>query len=238
MKHIILFSLALSMPAAAHARYCADPAKVAEQIQDCQDNERMSEAAVLCLEKFEKAINVATAAVNVGMAAKGAASKATQAGKQSNALADYQLSQAALAALIAEGQGAQEETAKFFDAVVWPEDADEPEIVGNDFEAFVNGEACYKDNRDVIGKVMSVFDNHLTQLIEAKDQSQALEAGSGKNEGKMGSLNGEAGNAGASSAADAKAKAGAKAPAISGEDKRGESGISGIKENEERKRKK
>lgn len=186
-KYFPLFLTAILSPGFAQARFCEDPARINQQVQDCSDNERFSEAAVLCLEKFEAAISLAKGAVNAGSAMNSAASKSQQSSKQTNAKKDYQLSKATLNTLISQAKAAQEETSKYFDGVVWPEDFDNEELTG-DLDEFLKSESCYQDNRELIGKVLGNFDNYISQLIAAKEQGETLEAGTKGNEGGLTSL--------------------------------------------------
>lgn len=165
------------LPATASARLCADPAQVLARASDCYDNEYVSEAAVSCIEGFEASVKAATAGMSAAQAAAGKASKDSQSARQQNANTDYKLSEATLNALLASARAARAETQVYFKNVLEPEDADEPEITGGDIDAFLNDEACYKDNRDVIQSVLDTFDEHIANLEKAKAASQSLGAG-------------------------------------------------------------
>lgn len=182
--------LLLVLPTLAEAGfYCTPPDELNQNVEDCTDNDYMSEAAVLCLQKFEKSIKVAQAAVKTTTAAQNAAAKKTQAGKQNNAMLNYNFSKATLDSLIAQGKQAQEEVAFYYDDVALPEDTDEPRITGPDLQAFLDSNSCYKDNRDAIAMVLEDFDHHLSELQGARDVSQDLENATNKNETQLDTIN-------------------------------------------------
>ncbi len=177
-----------TLSASAAVRYCADPADLHAKAQDCSDNELFSGAAVECLEGIEKAIEMQKAAVSANLASKGAASKANQAGKQNNAMLDYALSKDVLNLLIAQAKAAQLEAAGFYDNVIWPTDWDEPKITGKNFDAFLNSDGCYKDNRDMIASVLANFDTYIAQLEEARDVAEKMQKATSGKETSMVSL--------------------------------------------------
>ena len=182
---VIAASLIAAIPSAAHARLCADPARVLAKASDCFDNEHLSEAAIECVEGFEASVKAATTGMSAAQAKAAAASKDSQAARQQNANVDYKLSAATLTALLASARAAKAETEVYFKSVLEPEDADEPEITGDDIDAFLNEEACYKDNRDVIQSVLDTFDEHIANLEKAKAASQDLGSGAASNRDEM-----------------------------------------------------
>jgi hypothetical protein len=232
-KKILLLALVAFHPGFAEAaRYCADPVEISNRARNCGDNEDFSGAAVECLEKFEKAIETQKAAMAVNMAAKGAASAKSQAGKQNNAMLDYMLSKEALNLLIDQAKKAQTETAAYYDQVVWPEDWDEPKITGPDFDAFLNSDPCYKDNRDMIANVLGDFDNYIAQLEEARDLSSNMQKATSGKETSMDSLS-------AGVTAEGKKATGPKAPdtKVSGKSPKKASNITGVEEDAKKRNK-
>ena len=189
MKSLVLAaSLIASFPASASARLCADPERVLAKASDCFDNEYISEAAIECVEGFEASVKAATAGMSAAQAKAGAASKDSQAARQQNANVDYRLSAATLTSLLASARAARAETEVYFKSVLEPEDADEPQITGSDIDAFLNEEACYKDNRDVIQSVLDTFDEHIANLEKAKASSQDLGSGAAANRDEMNNM--------------------------------------------------
>jgi hypothetical protein len=219
-KTLFLFLCGTSLNSAHAARQCEDPAVVNARVADSTENEYFAEAAVLCLMKFEKALEVSKATVAAKSAVNAAKDSATQASKQNNAMLDYKLSKDSLDRLIAQAKQAQEETAEYFDSVVWPEDFDEPEITGPDLDAYLNSDPDYKDNRDLIANVLSDFYTYIAELEAARDGSEQLEAATSGNQSTMSSL-------GTSSVSAKPTKAAAPAPTK--KDKQRQSDITGTK---------
>lgn len=182
-----VFSSVSPDPAQA-SMVCASLESLASEANDCTDNIVFAEAAVECLEKLEGAIDAQKKAVSADMKKLGNQAKSTQAAKQANSMLDYRLSKATLERLIGMAKDAQRETSGFLDSVMWPEDSDNPDITGPDFEAFLESDSCYKDNKDVITSVLKDFDDHIADLEKAKEVSQTLEASTQGRETSMDSL--------------------------------------------------
>lgn len=185
---MILSFLSIQPEAALAARVCMNPAGPISEANSCADNLVFADAAVECLERLEGQIKAQTGALGAGLDALGSKAVGSQAGKQKNSVLDYKLSAASLDILIGMAKDAQKETAVYLDSVVWPEDSDNPEITGPDFEAFLNSDPCYKDNKDVIARVMNDFDVYIAELEEARDVSNQLEAASHRHENSLDSL--------------------------------------------------
>lgn len=186
IAYAVLLSVTLE-PAKA-SQVCASPDSLAAEANDCTDNIVFSEAAVECLEKLEGAIDAQSKAVSASMKNIGSQAKRSQAAKQTNSKLDYRLSKATLEKLIAMAKNAQRETSGFLDSVMWPEDFDNEEITGPDFEAFLESDSCYKENKDLITNVLKDFDDHIAELEKAKEASQVLEASTQGRETSMDSI--------------------------------------------------
>lgn len=179
MKKIILAIILLPLSSKADF-YCADPAEVAAKVQgDCKNNEYYSEAAVFCMEKFEKALKQAQNAAKASLAA--AKAQKGQAGAQKNAMLKYNMSKDVLDSLINQAKQAQEEVLDYREQLPWGEDADEPATFGGDIDAMLNDEPCHKDNKDFLAEVAEDFDIHLAQLEDARDLAEGLESSTSGN---------------------------------------------------------
>lgn len=190
-KLVSILSIGLLLsPAAFAGYYCADPKLVAGKTHgDCSDNEYVSEAAVLCLEKLEAEIDAAQKAVSAAAAAHAQADAGTQQSKEQNAGADYHFSEATLALLIAHAEKAQAEIVQYDKKVLaMPEDFDEPEITGMDTETYLKSTPCFADNRKVLQNVLLDFDKHISDLQFAKDNSEKLRGGTQTNAAGLGTV--------------------------------------------------
>lgn len=149
----------------AFASYCASPAAFRPKVQDCDDNEYVAEAAVLCLDKLEAAVKGATK--DLRTAADKLAVTNNQQTSQTDSSGYYGLSQDKLNALLAAGQAARAEVLAYQNEVKWPEDWDNEEITGtsdHDFEEFLASEPCHHDAKTLIDRIVQEIDKHLADL--------------------------------------------------------------------------
>lgn len=172
------------LPAAAEAGfYCADPSLVRRNTgEDCMNNEYVSEAAVLCLEKLEGEIQKAKSTTTVAGAAHLAASRSSQEGREKNAAVDFGFSKETLDGLIRHARQAQEEVIYLDQSeLVYPEDYDEPEVTGMDTATYLKTTPCYGENHEVITHVLEDFDYYISDLEHARDMAADLLGNSEKN---------------------------------------------------------
>jgi hypothetical protein len=233
-KPILVFLAGAIFSCEARAEfYCADPKMVESRAQgECSNNEYVSEAAVLCLEKLEAEIAAARALVSTAAAAHSQASRKGQEGKEANAGADYAFSEETLARLRKHAEQAQTEIVALDKTVLaMPEDYDEPEVTGLSPEAYLRSVPCFSDNRKVIADVLLDIDEHVSDLEVARGAAAGLKAGTQHNAGAMGS------------AADLKKATGKKSGAgmgakEAGSSKSPESTVTGVEEDRTKRKKK
>lgn len=174
------------------ASYCASPAAFRPRVQDCDDNEYVAEAAVLCLDKLEAAVKGATKDL------QGAAGKLAQTNNQQSSQTEssgyYGLSQDKLNALLAAGQAARAEVLAYQDEVKWPEDWDNEEITGTsdkDFAEFLASEPCHNDAKQLIDRIVQEIDKHLADLGAVAAATGLKKGTTGENAKDTSSLRGD-----------------------------------------------
>jgi hypothetical protein len=167
--------------------YCHSIEDLRKRVSTCHNNAYYAEAAVLCVKKLKAAVDVATAAAKVALGAQ--VGQMGQAQKQNFNTTDrgYQLSQAALAALVAQGEQGLREVERYRSDVVFPEDYESPEINTNPVQ-FLAQSPCYKENQDAISLVRKDFQRKIAELKAAQaaagylqNVSAGREAGVGAN---------------------------------------------------------
>ncbi len=188
-RSFVVLSIILVSGSARGASYCHEASVVAAQFEDCGDNEYVSEAAILCLQKIEAEVKSAQAVVSTSAAANAARSKKSQTGKQNNAMKDYNFSKETLDTLIARAKGAQDEVLAYEPLLKYPEDYNEPEITGMTPEAYLQNTACYQDNRNVLDTVLREMDYVIFDLEHARDVSEDLSGATNQNQSGLESVN-------------------------------------------------
>jgi hypothetical protein len=228
MKRIYLLPALLSVSFAipAQARFCHSPQELESRVETCEENAYYAEAAVLCVEAFKKKVDK-VAGTTARALDKSIAKMVDAQDKNFDTTGKgYQASEAALSDLIKEGEARLAEADAYLDQVVFPEDAGEG---GGDASEDLNQSICYKRNTDVIGLVKKDFTRKLNELKAARTAAASLRGVSDGRETKLG----------AGSAKPAKVESGKdtnlKLPSYKGEDKRGQSDISGTEDKKNKK---
>lgn len=170
------------------ASFCREPDVVTSHVNDCTENQYVSEAAVLCLKKVRDEVTAAQAAVNAGTAINSANADDNQVGKQQNASLDYQLSKVALEALILQAKAAQLEVIAYEKLLEKPEDFNEPDITGMNPSAYLKSTPCFQENKQVIRNVAEDIDYIIFDLEHARDIGDNLGAASQGNKTNMDSV--------------------------------------------------
>lgn len=228
MKHVILFStIALALCPAAQARYCHSPQELESKVQDCEQNAYYAEAAVLCVTAFKNKVDKVAGATGKSLGKSVAKMQDAQDKNFDTTGKSYQLSEAALAGLIAEGEARLAEADAYLDQVVFPEDIGE---AGKDASQLLSGSECYKRNSDVISLVKKDFTKKLNELKAARAAAAGLRGISDSRETKIG---GDTSTAAPQTTGGK--NTGPKTPAYKGEDKRGHSDISGTEDVKKKK---
>lgn len=182
----MLILLASISPLAEAANYCALPNSILSHVEDCTDNEYVSEAAVLCLTKLQNEIKVAQAAVQTTTAANSAQARNSQSSLENNAHKDYKFSKVTLDMLIKNAGAAQNEVIAYESILAMPEDFDEPDITGMSTEEYLKSTPCHFENKQVIRDVAEDIDFILSDLEFARDSGENLESATGGHENNLG----------------------------------------------------
>lgn len=185
MRFISALSLALHFFSAplAEAANCHAPAAVDAKVKSCEDNAYFSEAAVMCVERFEKEVQRVTGrmskALDKGVQAMNSAQKANLATTGDS----YGVSESTLKALIKKGQASRLEVAAYVPMLSYPEDAEE----GNPASAPLLKESeCYQRNRDVLALVDKDFAQKLAELDRTLAAAKGLHGRTDQHETGLG----------------------------------------------------
>lgn len=184
MNFLALLVLSLVAPASSEANFCADPEKVFERVESCEENDLFVDQAEDCLESLEDLI----AAEKKKMKFSADKSK-NQSKTVSTAASDYKLTVATLDRLIAQAKLAGDDVHTYMALTVLPEDFEEPEINGGDEEAFANSIPCFGETKQSLGSVLKDIDDITAELEAAKVASSSLKDGSNANVGTIDSAN-------------------------------------------------
>lgn len=166
----------------AEAGYCKSAAEIDAGVSSCEDNPLYATQAKLCLAELEREVKSTTATLAAAM-------QANQGGKQDKSLdsskKDYRASEAALHQLLLRTQGTLREVEEYKKGVVFPEDFENDEVVGNDVEGFLRSEPCFNDTHDDLDAVLVKLREHEKNLLAARDISQNLKVGSATSQQKL-----------------------------------------------------
>lgn len=179
----IIFLSLITTPSHA-ANFCAEPERVFERVESCEENDLFVDQAEDCLESLEKLVSAEKAKM------KFSADKSKNQSKTvSTAASDYKLTMATLDRLIAQAKLAGDDVHTYMALTVLPEDFEEPEINGGDEEAFANSVPCFGETKESLGGVLKDIDDITAELEAAKLASSNLKSGSDANVGTIDSAN-------------------------------------------------
>lgn len=193
MKTILFISALTLSSAQASANvpklpksFCAPGEQIANQLQNCVENQKFIDAAEACLEKLEKTVSQRTNALKAGLDT----AKAAQQNKNfTSAATDYATTSATLAYLISLADLAATETVGYLDLVLEPEHTDDPEANGGDPEGYKNAHPCFAETQEALNDIIDDIEHRQAELEEAKDASDMK---SGLSSGHSGALDSQA----------------------------------------------
>ncbi|RZA09254.1 MAG: hypothetical protein EOP11_02295 [Proteobacteria bacterium] len=218
----------LLLSPSAQARYCHAPAELSQRVESCQENAYYAEAAVLCVNSYKKKVDEAAGKTGKTLGKSVAKMKSAQDKNFDTTGKGYQISEASLSALITEGEARLAETDAYLDQVVFPEDVGEG---GGDASAELKNTKCYQRNVDVIGLVKKDIQQKIGELKNARTAAASLRGVSDGRETNLG-----AGMDTPNAKTEGGKNTGVKLPAYTGEDKRGNSDISGTEDSKKKKK--
>jgi hypothetical protein len=179
-KHLFALALLSTLAPAARAAenkelrfYCPDIQRIANGVESCDDNARVSDAGIECIEKFESLVKARGVVLNAASTLLKTAN--SQRGELGNTKTEYKMSEATLRSLIEAGKKAQEVVGKYQNLVVFPEDFDAPDEITGDKEEFLAGNQCYAEPSKILKDVAKDLAHYVKDLETALAANRALE---------------------------------------------------------------
>ena len=171
MKALLLLALLLPLGSSAAARkkpfYCTPVAQLTERLSSCTYNETViAEAAVACLQKFEKEADQAAAELTRSL---GSPSAGGQESSLNSGVAAYTKAITRLSSLISNGQLALTQVAEYRSNLALPEDFESAPNMGFTVEEFLKSIPCFEENRQVLVDVGKDFLKKLNELKSVRD---------------------------------------------------------------------
>jgi hypothetical protein len=173
--------LAFASPSIGLAAHCHGVAELRSRVKSCYDNAFYAEAAVLCVEKFQKEVDKATGRMSKALT-EGV--KKMESAQQQNFVTtgdSYQLSEDTLKRLIKQGEASKAEVAAYSEEIVFPEDLGEGEGADE-----LKGSRCYQRNQDVLRLVQRDFTQKIADLKRTRGAAKALHKSTGTSEAGLG----------------------------------------------------
>jgi hypothetical protein len=132
------------------AEFCPSFASLKKPVKSCEDNFGLGDAAMNCIEKFESAIKVGQAKLQIALKAKVANMNSQQSGSYNTTDSSYENTKRDLLLLIANGLQAKAAVSEYLSELHFPEDYEQPAVTGMSSEDYLNQEPCFSAPREVI----------------------------------------------------------------------------------------
>lgn len=210
---------------------CPTTESFEEDVKECEDNGKIAQAGIDCTTSLEKAIQEQSAVAAKAMSASNTKIVDKGGNAQTHNFAgsgaDYAITQATLAELIAAAKKARNQVEDYHMNIYYPEDFDAPEEMIGDPEEFIAESECFGENKRGLMGLVDKIDRHIADLEKTKALASAKGLTSGsRQEGMQNSL--------VKGAKDTKA-VGSKTP--KGTSTNGKSDITGVKEDKQKRSK-
>lgn len=156
--------------------YCTPVATLTGRLSSCTDNEILfGDAAVACLNKFEKDADIQSNDLQNMMLVSGKAALHGQSQKEylDNSEKNYLATQVKLTALLESGQRALSQIAEYRANLAMPEDFESAENMGFTTEEFLKNIPCFEENRQLLVDVGKDILQKTKELKEARDLAAA-----------------------------------------------------------------
>jgi hypothetical protein len=162
-----LFSFLGDSAGAAPALSCAPAAALRSVVKGCESNSAYSDAARLCVEKYEAAIGAARVSLAQALAKFSSVEKQEKA--LENAKGAYQSAIGSLHSLVALGGKLKAEISGYENEVVLPEDFESVGESGFSPQVFLDNNPCYKSTQDLLAVYAELMGSRAQELgITAK----------------------------------------------------------------------
>jgi hypothetical protein len=159
--------------------FCPPFSALKREIAFCEDNFFLGNQALSCLEQYTKHVKSGQERVRRTLLAELAKMQNQQSGNFNTADASYQKAQRELERLIAAGNQAKLAVDGYLAELYFPEDWDEPSVLGQSSEDYLNSTPCFASSKRAITTASSLIagmisDLQKTNLVAgSKQQSSA-----------------------------------------------------------------
>jgi hypothetical protein len=177
----------LALAAKKSPGFCRPGDTITKKVRFCEENQLFLKQAAECEAALKKQIDHSSAALGKLLQASAAAAGSTQAEKFSQTNQDYGLSSAQLDRLVAFADAAAQDVLAYQDAIVIPEDADNPDIAP-DPQKFVDGVPCYADTVKGLKESSARLSKMKESLTAARGASSAFQKLSTGHESNVGAI--------------------------------------------------
>ena len=168
--------LAPSFAFAKATDYCTPVATLTNRLSSCSDNEILfGDAAVACLNKFEKDADVQSNDLQNMMMVSAKAANAGQSQQEylDTSEKNYLATEVKLSALLVSGQRALQQIAEYRANLAMPEDFESAENMGFTTDEFLKNIPCFEENRALLVDVGKDILQKTKELKEARDLAAA-----------------------------------------------------------------
>ncbi len=173
----------------AEANFCPKFAQLRKPIKTCDDNFSLGDAAMDCIEKFETAIRVGQAKVKFLLNQKVGQMKQQQAESYNTSDSSYEDAKKQLMILIANGLQARNAVKEYLAEMQFPEDYEQPQVIGMSSEAYLKQETCFSAPLEVIQGSDELIGKMVADLEKSAIAAGLQEAVSETRNSNLGSLN-------------------------------------------------
>jgi hypothetical protein len=163
LKYWIFLIFIGGAPARA-AFVCTDAGGLPFELQDCDDNEKLGHEALRCVNDYYNHVQAAQADVLRKFQEQIAKQKKQQSDSFDRTAEGYANARKRLEALIQEGKGARAAVDSLQDAMVYPEDYDEPEVTGQSTEEYLRDQECWSVTSRVMKQSQAMLDKMMNDL--------------------------------------------------------------------------
>lgn len=188
---ILSFLWILFAGAPSYALYCPSLEQIAQQREDCEDNDKLSQAAESCVGIYRKKVTAEQAVLQKALSAQVADSGKAQQAHSENVNAGVLSSTISkLDQLIAEGNATRGELVGYIGGLLWPfvwsdEMGPKPPVNDPDLQKLLDEDYCYGEHKDIIEDSIRELDKMLSELKAAKATASGLGAQSRKLEKQL-----------------------------------------------------
>lgn len=187
MKTLIFLSIFL-FSAMAEANFCPKFAQLRKPIKTCDDNFSLGDAAMDCIEKFETAIRVGQGKVKFLLNQKVSQMKQQQSDSYGTSDSSYEDAKKQLMLLIANGLQARSAVKEYLAEMQFPEDYEQPQVIGMSSEAYLKQETCFSAPLEVIQGSDELIGKMVADLEKSAIAAGLQEAVSETRNSNVGSL--------------------------------------------------